>query len=96
MPRLCFNNCWHSKIFFTCLISKMTDTYTMAKKINVQLSNINASRYALSAVDSLSTPKFLFYFDSNAPANTMVAQARVTNKDIAFLRAGMLGVQNIE
>jgi hypothetical protein len=74
----------------------MADTYAASKQINAQLSNINAGGQALSTVDSLSTLKLLSHFDSNAPANVKAAQAKVTSNELAFLRAGMLGVQNIK
>ena len=74
----------------------MTDTYAASKQINAQLSNINARGQALSTVDSLSTLKLLSHFDDNVPANIKAAQAKVTNNELAYLRAGMLGVQNIE
>ena len=74
----------------------MADTYAASKQINQQLSNINAGGQALSTVDSLSTLKLLSHFDDNAPANIKAAQAKVTNNELAYLRAGMLGVQNIE
>ena len=74
----------------------MSDTYAASKKVNAQLSNINAGGQALSTVDSLSTLKLLSHFDSNAPANIKAAQAKVTNNELAYLRAGMLGVQNIK
>ena len=73
----------------------MADTYAASKQINAQLSNINAGGQALSTVDSLSILKLLSHFDSNAPASIKTAQAKVTNNELAFLRAGMLGVQNI-
>ena len=74
----------------------MSDTYAASKQINAQLSNINAGVQALSTVDSLSTLKLLSHFDCNAPANIKAAQAKVTNNELAYLRAGMLGVQNIK
>ena len=73
----------------------MSDTYAASKQTNAQLSNINAGGQALSTVDSLSTLKLLSHFDDNAPANIKAAQAKVTNNELAYLRAGMLGVQNI-
>ena len=74
----------------------MSDTYAASKQINQQLSNINAGGQALSTVDSLSTLKLLSHFDSNAPANIKAAQAKVTNNELAYLRAGMLGVQSVK
>ena len=74
----------------------MSDTYAASKQINAQLLNINAGGQALSTVDSLSTLKLLSHFDDNAPANIKAAQAKVTNNELAYLRAGMLGVQNIK
>ena len=74
----------------------MSDTYAASKQINQQLSNINAGGQALSTVDSLSTLKLLSHFDSNAPANVKAAQAKVTSNELSYLRAGMLGVQNIK
>ena len=74
----------------------MADTYAASKQINAQLSNINAGGQALSTVDSLSTLKLLSHFDSNAPANIKAAQAKVTNNELAYLRAGMLGVQSVK
>ena len=74
----------------------MSDTYAASKQINAQLSNINARGQALSTVESLSTLKLLSHFDTNAPANIKAAQAKVTNNELAYLRAGMLGVQNIK
>ena len=44
----------------------------------------------------MSTLKLLSHFDDNAPANIKAAQAKVTNNELAYLRAGMLGVQNIK
>ena len=70
----------------------MADTYAASKKNNAQLSNTNAGGQALLTVDSLSKLKLLSHFDSNAPANVKLAQANVTNNELAFLRAGMLGV----
>ena len=78
------------------LVKQMADTYAASKQINQQLSNINAGGQALSTVDSLSTLKLLSHFDDNAPANIKAAQAKVTNNELAYLRAGMLGVQNIK
>ena len=78
------------------LVKQMADTYAASKQINQQLSNINAGGQALSTVDSLSTLKLLSHFDDNAPANVKAAQAKVTNNELAYLRAGMLGVQNIK
>ena len=74
----------------------MADTYAASKQINQQLSNINAGGAALSTVDSLSTLKLLSHFDDNAPANIKAAQAKVTNNELAYLRAGMLGVNSIK
>ena len=74
----------------------MSDTYAASKQINAQLSNINAGGQALSTVGSLSTLKLLSHFDDNAPANVKAAQAKVTRNELAYLRAGMLGVQNIK
>ena len=74
----------------------MADTYAASKQINQQLSNINAGGAALSIVDSLSTLKLLSHFDDNAPANIKAAQAKVTNNELAYLRAGMLGVNSIK
>ena len=51
----------------------MADTYAASKKINAELSNINAGGQALSTVDILSTLKLLSRFDSNAPANIKAA-----------------------
>ena len=78
------------------LVKQMADTYAASKKINQQLSNINADGQALSTVDSLSTLNLLSHFDDNAPANIKAAQAKVTNNELAYLRAGILGVQNIK
>ena len=74
----------------------MTDTYTAPKEITAQLSNINTGGQALSTFDSLSTMKILSHFDSNAPANVKAAQAKVTNNELAYLRAGMVGVNSIK
>jgi hypothetical protein len=74
----------------------MSDTYAAPKQINAQLSNLNAGGQALSTVDSLSTLKLLSHFDDNAPANVKAAQAKVTNNELAYLRAGMLGVQSMK
>jgi hypothetical protein len=74
----------------------MSDTYAASKQIAASLSNINAGGQALSTVDSLSTLKLLSHFDDNAPANVKAAQAKVTSNELAYLRAGMLGVQNIK
>ena len=74
----------------------MSDTYAASKQIAASLSNINAGGQALSTVDSLSTLKLLSHFDDNAPANVKQAQAKVTSNELAYLRAGMLGVQNIK
>jgi hypothetical protein len=74
----------------------MSDTYAASKQINAQLSNINAGGQALSTVDSLSTLKLLSHFDDNAPPNVKAAQAKVTSNELAYLKAGMLGVQNIK
>jgi hypothetical protein len=60
------------------------------------LSNINAGGQALPTVDSLSTLKLLSHFDNNAPANVKAAQIKVTNNELAYLRAGMLGVQSVK
>jgi hypothetical protein len=74
----------------------MSDTYAASKQINAQLSNINAGGQALSTVDSLSTLKLLSHFNDSSPANVKAAQAKVTSNELAYLRAGMLGVQNIK
>lgn len=74
----------------------MADTYAASKQINAQLSNINAGGQALSTVENLSTLTLFSHFDENTPANVKAAQAKVTNNELAFLRAGMLGVQNIK
>ena len=74
----------------------MSDTYAASKQINAQLSNINAGGQALSTVDSLSTLKLLSHFDDSSPANVKAAQAKVTSNELAYLRAGMLGVNNIK
>ena len=74
----------------------MTDIYAASQQINQQLSNINAGGAALSTIDSLSKLKLLFYFDDNAPENIKAAQAKVTNNELAYLRAGMLGVNSIK
>jgi hypothetical protein len=77
-------------------LKKMAGTFAASKQINAQFSNINAGGQALSTVDSLSTLQFLSHFDATAPENIKLAQQKVTNNELAFLRAGMLGVQNIE
>ena len=74
----------------------MADTYAASKQINQQLSNINAGGAALSTVDSLTTLKILSHFDDNALANIKAAQVKVTNNELAYSRAGMLGVNSIE
>ena len=74
----------------------MSDTYAASKQTNAQLSNINVGGQALSTVDSLSTLKLLSHFDSNVSANIKAAQAKVTNNELAYLRAGMLGVQSVK
>ena len=74
----------------------MSDTYAAPKQINQQLSNINAGGAALSTVESLSALKLLSHFDGNAPANIKAAQAKVTNNQLAYLRAGMLGLNSIK
>ena len=74
----------------------MSDTYAASNQINAQLSNTNAGGQALSTVDSLSTLKLLSHFDDSSPANVKAAQAKVTSNELAYLRAGMLGVNNIK
>ena len=70
-----------------------SDTYAASKNINAQLSNINSNGPSLSTVDSLSTLKLLSHFDNTAPANVERAQKAVTDNELGYLRAGMLGVQ---
>ena len=74
----------------------MVDTYTASKQINAQLSNSNAGSQALTTVDSLSTLRLLSHFDDNAPANVKAAQAKVTSNELAYLGAGMLGVNSMK
>ena len=70
-----------------------SDTYAASKNINAQLSNINSNGPSLSTVDSLSTLKLMSHWDDTAPANVKGAQKAVTNNELGYLRAGMLGVQ---
>ena len=50
----------------------------------------------MSTVDSLSTLKLLSYADDYAPSNVQAAQAKVSSNELAYLMAGMLGVNPIK
>ena len=70
-----------------------SDTCVASKNINAQLRNINSNGPFLSTVDSLSTLKLLSHWDDTALANVKRARKAVTNNELGYLRAGMLGVQ---
>ena len=70
-----------------------SDTYAASKNIKVQLSNINSNGPSPSTVDSLSTLKLLSHWDETEPAYVKWIQKAVTNNELGYLRAGMMGVQ---